>query len=384
MEHRAEDTVAQPVPHPMLEIRIEDDTALIVVSGGWRLGAGGPWSTPVGLLERGATRRVAIDASSLAGWDSSLVTFVHALARDAAQRGVEVDLTGLPAGARALVELALAVPPRILPHTAEDDALTARVGRITLKALYTAGDAVDFLGEVSLAFVALLRGRARFRARDLLQAFETTGPSALAIVALVSLLIGAVLAFVGAVQLRQFGALLYVANLVGVGITRELGPLMTGIVMAGRTGASFAATLGTMTVNEEVDALRVQGFAPAEFLVLPRILGTALMMPALVAYADALGLMGGLLVGVTLLDVDPTQFLDQVRSSVSLDHVLVGLVKAAAFGVVVAVTGTYYGIRCGRSAEAVGQATARSVVMGIVLVVVVDAVFTVLLHVIGV
>ncbi len=293
MEHRAEDTVAQPVPHPTLEIRIEDDTALLVVAGEWRLGAGGPLSTPVGLLERAATRRVAIDASRLAAWDSSLVTFVHALARDGAERGVEVDLRGLPGGARALVELALAVPPRILPHTPEDDALTARVGRITLKALHTAGDAVDFLGEVSLAFVALLRGRARFRGRDLLQAFETTGPGALAIVALVSLLIGAVLAFVGAVQLRQFGALLYVANLVGVGITRELGPLMTGIVMAGRTGASFAATLGTMTVNEEVDALRVQGFAPAEFLVLPRILGTALMMPALVAYADALGLHRG-------------------------------------------------------------------------------------------
>ena len=201
--------------------------------------------------------------------------------------------------------------------------------------------------------------------------------------ALVSLLIGAVLAFVGAVQLRQFGAVLYVANLVGIGITRELGPLMTGIVMAGRTGASFAATLGTMTAGEEVDALKVQGLDPVEFLVLPRILGTAIMMPVLVVYADALGLLGGLLVGVTLLELDPTQFLSQLRTSVSLEHVTVGLAKSVAFGVVVAVAGTYYGIRCGRNAEAVGRATARSVVMGIVFVVVVDAVFTVLLHVIG-
>jgi len=158
---------------------------------------------------------------------------------------------------------------------------------------------------------------------------------------------------------------------------------MTGIVMAGRTGAAFAATLGTMTVNEEVDALRTMGFRPAEFLVLPRVLATSLMMPALVAYADLLGLLGGLFVGVSLLGLGTTEYVRQTQASLALRHAWIGLAKSVAFGAVVALTGTYYGVRCGRSAAAVGEATTKAVVMGIVLVVVVDAVATVLLYVLG-
>ena len=203
---------------------------------------------------------------------------------------------------------------------------------------------------------------------------------ALGIVALINFLIGAVLAFVGAVQLQQFGASIYVANLVAIGVARELGALMTGIVMAGRTGASFAAVLGTMTVNEEVDALRTMGLKPVEFLVLPRVVATALMLPALVAYADLLGMLGGMFVGVTLLNLGTVEYLRQTQESLALRHVWIGLAKSLAFGAVVALTGCYYGIRCGRSAAAVGEATMKAVVMGIVLVVVVDALFTVLLH----
>jgi phospholipid/cholesterol/gamma-HCH transport system permease protein len=171
-----------------------------------------------------------------------------------------------------------------------------------------------------------------------------------------------------------------VANLVAIGVTRELGPLMTGIVMAGRTGASFAAVLGTMTVNEEIDALRTMGLKPVEFLVLPRVLATSLMLPALVAYADLLGILGGTFVGVTVLDLGTVQYLRQTQEALPLRHVWIGLVKSVAFGAVVALTGCYYGIRCGRSAAAVGEATMKAVVMGIVLVVVVDALSTVLLH----
>jgi phospholipid/cholesterol/gamma-HCH transport system permease protein len=182
------------------------------------------------------------------------------------------------------------------------------------------------------------------------------------------------------VQLQQFGAAIYVANLVAIGVARELGALMTGIVMAGRTGASFAAVLGTMRVNEEVDALETMGLRPVEFLVLPRVLATALMMPALVAYADLMGLLGGLFVGTTVLDIGTRQYVQQTQASLALNHVWIGLGKSFVFGIVVSATGCYYGIRCGRSAAAVGEATTRAVVMGIVLVVVVDAVFTVLLH----
>jgi phospholipid/cholesterol/gamma-HCH transport system permease protein len=192
-----------------------------------------------------------------------------------------------------------------------------------------------------------------------------------------------VLAFVGAVQLQPFGAAIYVANLVAIAVARELGALMTGIVMAGRTGASFAAVLGTMKVNEEVDALAAAGLRPSEFLVLPRVVATALMMPALVAYADLAGLVGGLFVGVTVLGIAPAEYATQTRVALELRHVWIGLGKSVAFGVIVSITGCYYGLRAARSAAAVGEATTKAVVIGIVMVVLADAVATVLLYRVG-
>jgi phospholipid/cholesterol/gamma-HCH transport system permease protein len=363
--------------------RAPDDTVRVRLSGRWVL-AGGvpPLDDVLGELERGATRLVLEDAG-LESWDSSLVAFVHGAAAAASRQGAALDVERLPEGARRLLGLASAVKPQPGSPAPEDDALTARVGRVALHVWGTAGDALTFLGETVLALGGLLRGRARFRGVDLLHALEATGVSALGIVALINFLIGAVLAFVGAVQLQQFGAAIYVASLVGIGVLRELGPLMTGIVMAGRTGAAFAATLGTMTVNEEVDALRTMGLRPAEFLVLPRVLATAAMMPALVAYADLLGLLGGLFVGVTLLGLGTTEYVRHTQAAVELRHAWIGLAKSVVFGAVVALTGTYYGIRCGRSAAAVGEATTRAVVMGIVLVVVADAVATVVTYVLG-
>jgi phospholipid/cholesterol/gamma-HCH transport system permease protein len=374
-----------PVPARVTLDRSEGATLRVLLRGRWALAEGIPPLAPVARAIEADPRveRVALDGSGLEAWDSSLLTFVRAAGASAAARRVPLDASALPEGARRLLDLALAVEPRSQPRAVEDDALTARVGRVVLRGWGTAGDALAFLGETAIAAGALLRGRARFRREDLAHAFEATGVGALFIVALVSFLVGAVLAFVGAVQLQPLGATIFVADLVGIGVTRELGALMTGIVMAGRTGASFAATLGTMTVNEEVDALRTCGLRPAEFLVLPRVLATALMMPALVAYADLLGLLGGLLVGVTILDLGTIEYVSQTRAALPLRHVLVGLGKGVAFGAVVALTGTSYGIRCGRSAAAVGEAATKAVVMGIVLVVVVDAVATVLLHLLG-
>jgi len=371
-------------PAPRVAVDRADDGAVRVrLSGTWTLAAGVPaLDDVVAALERGATRLVLEDGG-LEGWDSSLVAYGHGAAAAASRRGVAVDAGSLPEGARRLLGLADAVKPQPLPPAVEDDALTARVGRVALHVWGTAGDALTFLGETVLAFGSLLRGRARFRGVDLVHALEATGVGALGIIALINFLIGAVLAFVGAVQLQEFGATIYVANLVGIGVLRELGPLMTGIVMAGRTGAAFAATLGTMTVNEEVDALRTMGLRPSEFLVMPRVLATSLMMPALVAYADLLGLLGGLFVGVTLLHLGTTEYVQQTQASVELRHAWIGLAKSVAFGAVVALTGTYYGIRCGRSAAAVGEAATKAVVMGIVLVVVVDAVATVATYVLG-
>jgi len=358
------------------------DAVRVRLSGRWTLADGLPSAESVEreLVAAPPGVRLVFEPKGLERWDSALVSFVFSATRLAAARGAAVDTSALPEGARRLLQLSQAVPARVLPHPPKDDALTARVGDVALRAWHTAFDALDFLGETLLALGSLLRGRARFRRVDLMHALESAGVGALGIVALINLLIGAVLAFVGAVQLQQFGASIYVANLVAIGITRELGALMTGIVMAGRTGASFAAVLGTMTVNEEVDAFRTMGLKPVEFLVLPRVLATSLMLPALVAYADLLGVLGGTFVGVALLDLGAVEYLRTTQSSLELRHVVIGLVKSVAFGVVVALTGCYYGLRCGRSAAAVGNAATRAVVMGIVLVVVVDAVFTVLLH----
>jgi phospholipid/cholesterol/gamma-HCH transport system permease protein len=364
-------------------VRESAGTLRVRLSGRWSLAEAVPSIEPLAreLDRTEGSRRLVFEPVGLEAWDSALVAFVHAGVGLASARGVEVDLSVLPEGVRRLVELARAVPPRLQPPAPPDDALTARVGEIALHAWGTAGDALTFLGETVLALGAMLRGRARFRRVDLMHAVEAAGVGALGIVALINFLIGAVLAFVGAVQLQQFGAGIYVANLVAIGVARELGALMTGIVMCGRTGAAFAAVLGTMTVNEEVDALRTMGLRPTEFLVLPRVLATSLMLPALVAYADLLGFLGGAFVGVTLLHLGAVEYARQTQDALALRHVIIGLVKSVAFGAVVALTGCYYGIRCGRSAAAVGEATTKAVVMGIVLVVVVDAVFTVLLYV---
>jgi phospholipid/cholesterol/gamma-HCH transport system permease protein len=368
-----------------LEISHEPEGTLrVFVSGRWLLGEGVPAATLIAReLETSAVRRLVVEATDLQEWDSALVAFVHSLRGLATSRGLALEMQALPQGARKLVELAGAVPARAHAPDQEDDAVTARIGKVALHAWATANDALTFLGETILALVAMLRGRARFRRADLLHAFEAAGVGALGIVALINFLIGAVLAFVGAIQLLQFGAGIYVADLVAIGMTRELSALMTGIVMSGRTGAAFAAVLGTMTVNEEVDALRTMGMKPMEFLVLPRVLATSLMVPALVAYGDALGLLGGAVVGVSLLHLGPMQYAQQTQQALALRHVVIGLVKSLAFGAVVALTGCYYGIRCGRSAAAVGESATKAVVMSIVLVVLVDAFFTVLFYALG-
>ncbi len=370
-----------------IEYDRESATLHVRIRGVWTMRGGMPTAEGEEILpyfdDMPEGGRVVIEDAGITDWDSLLVAEAHATIVAARERGLEVDISGLPEGARELIALAEAVPRKGEARAPEDDALTARVGRIALRTWSTANDATEFLGEVVTAFAVFLRGRARFRRVDLMHALESAGVGALGIVALINFLVGTVLAFVGAVQLEQFGAQIYVANLVGIAVARVLGALMTGIVMSGRTGAAFAATLGTMNVNEETDALRTMGLKPVQFLVLPRLLATTLMMPALTAYGILMGLLGGMFIGVTLLDIGAVEYLTQTQSSLQLKQVAIGLSMGLAFGVVVALTGCYYGLRCGRSSAAVGQATTKAVVSSIVLVVVVTAIFTVVLYLVG-
>jgi phospholipid/cholesterol/gamma-HCH transport system permease protein len=213
---------------------------------------------------------------------------------------------------------------------------------------------------------------------------QICGAQALPIVSLISFLVGVILAYVGAVQLRMFGAQIYVADLVGIAMTRELGPIMAAIIMAGRTGAAFAAELGTMQVNEEIDAFTTLGISATDFLVLPRILALALMLPPLCVYADLLGVLGGATVAVGTLDITATEYYVRTSEAITLGDFVGGLVKAAVFGVLVAVAGCLRGIRCGRSSAAVGQATTSAVVTSIVLIIVTDSIMTVIYNILGV
>jgi phospholipid/cholesterol/gamma-HCH transport system permease protein len=330
-------------------------------------------------------RRLAFDSQALTGWDSALLTFLRDIVDECASRGIEVDRRGLPEGVRRLLDLAAAVPERKGARKESiHDSYLVRVGKWTITFSKSTSETLAFLGEASVAFRRLLVGKARFRMSDLAQVMQDVGAQALPIVSLVSFLVGLILAFVGAVQLRQFGAQIFVADLVGIGMVRNMGAMMTGVILAGRTGAAFAAQLGTMTVNEEIDALSTMGVSRMEFLVLPRMLALMLMTPLLCVYADLLGILGGAFVGVTMLDLGAIQYFQQTKSAVGLMDLWVGIINGAVYGVIIAFAGCLRGIQCGRSASAVGAAATSAVVTSIVLIVVSTGILTVMFDVLGV
>ncbi len=237
---------------------------------------------------------------------------------------------------------------------------------------------IPFVGEIALAFGRFLRGKAKIRASDFWLVFSQCGPEAVPIVVLVSSLVGLILSFIAAVQMRQFGAQIYVANLVGLAMVREMGCVMAAVIVAGRSGAAFAAQLGTMEVNEEIDALRTFVISPIDFLVLPRVLALSLALPLLCVIADVAGVVGGMVIGLGFLDISPALYLSQTISAVGVDDFLFGVVKSFAFGILVAIAGCLRGMTCGRDASAVGLAATSAVVTSIVLIVISDAIFAVL------
>ena len=323
------------------------------------------------------------DSSGITAWDSSLIAFLGKVLADNDRRQIDTDRTGLPGGVQRLLNLAAAVPARVDTGASRRPWWLARLGLATTVAAKRAVAILAFLGEVVACLPRLFRGAARFRRTDFFIILQECGAQALPIVSLISFLVGVILAYVGAIQLRQFGAQVYVADLVGIATTREMGAMMAGIIMAGRTGAAFAAQLGTMQVNEEIDALRTLGIPPVEFLVLPRMLALAMMMPLLTVYADIMGILGGAAVGLGMLDIGPTEYYLRTVEAVSLKDVGAGVIKGSVFGVLVAIAGCLRGMECGRSSAAVGWAATSAVVTGIVSIIVSDALLTVIFDIIG-
>lgn len=363
------------------------DILTVEFTGPWRLRDARPSAHALAhiLDDMPALRRLHFDAAQLGEWDTGLLTFLLAIEKAAQERGVHIDRAGLPRGVRRLLELACAVPARddAVRHR-EPPGMLARIGEFVLGSIRGLPAFLHFIGELTLAHGRLLTGRARFRGSDLAMIFQETGPQALPIVSLISFLVGLILAYMGAVQLAMFGAEIFIADLVAIGMAREIGALMTGVIMAGRTGAAFAAQIGTMQVNEEIDALRTLGISPMEFLVLPRVFALCLMMPVLTVYADLVGVLAGLVVAVGVFDIGVFEYYNQTARALTLDHALVGLVKSAVYGVLVAVAGCLRGMQCGRSAQAVGEATTSAVVTGILFIVVSGSLLTILFQKMGI
>jgi phospholipid/cholesterol/gamma-HCH transport system permease protein len=356
------------------------------LAGSWKFADGIPsvqaiWAGPE-FAEN--ISRFTFDTTELRGWDSGILTFLLRLQNECKERRVTVDEAGLPDGIVRLMRLALAVEERAgARREAKRDDFLTRWGKSAIAIGRSSEEFLAFLGTASLAFGNWLRGRARVRLSDVWLVIQETGVEALPIVALVSLLVGLIMAFIGAVQLQLFGAEIYVANLVSLAMAREMGAVMTGVIMSGRTGAAFAAQIGSMQVNQEIDALKTLAISPLEFLVLPRMVALIVMMPLLCIYADIIGIIGGSIVA-GMVDISPPQYFNQVQQSITLLDVGLGVIKSAVFGVIIAFSGCWYGIKSGRSASAVGNATTSAVVSAIVVIIVADGIFAVIFNVLGV
>jgi phospholipid/cholesterol/gamma-HCH transport system permease protein len=361
--------------------RAQQGTLLLQLSGNWTLHRERPEAAELlrQLGNEADVRHLAFDTRELGAWDSGLLTFLRKIEAFYQQRQVVVDRSGLPDGIQRLLELAAAVPERQgAPRGEGRESILARIGKGGISAVAAVSDMLAFIGEAFLAFLQLLRGRASFRASDLFLLLQECGAEALPIVTLISFLVGAILAFIGAVQLQQFGAQIFVANLVGLAMALEMGAMMTAVIMAGRTGAAFAAQLGTMQVNQEIDALTTLGISPMEFLVVPRMLALVVMVPLLTVYAVLLGILGGAAIGVTMLDIPLKVYFHQLQEALTLKYFAQGLIKSAVYGVIIALAGCLRGMQSGRSAAAVGQAATSAVVTSIVGIIVASAILTVI------
>lgn len=327
---------------------------------------------------------VTIKADTLKQWDSTLVVILFRLIQIANHRKIHVNMSHLPLALQRLLRLAMAVERKPMKEKNETVSFLEELGNWGVKIYAAFGRGIAFLGRTICSVGRLVTGRAIMRQEDFLFALQDCSWKAVPIVSLISFMVGLILAFVGAVQLKLFGAQIYVASLVTIAMTRIMGAIMIGIIMAGRTGASYAATIGTMQVNEEIDALKTMGIPSSDFLVLPRFLALVLTMPLLTMWADFMGMLGGGTVSILMLDIVPQEYIKYSVNAFNLTNFLVGIFHGLIFGCVIALCGCYYGVTCGRDANSVGVATTKAVVSAIVWMIVMTGFITLACEVIGV
>ena len=318
-------------------------------------------------------------------WDSGLVSFLLKLIRECGQKKIQVAHDGLPREAQKLLALALKVHEKTnIEAVKKRGPWLERLGEKALQVDESLRQALDFLGDIAVSLGRLMMGKVFFRWDDFMLLIKRCGADTLMLVSLISLLVGMILSFVGSIQLKMFGAQIFVADIVAVGMVRVLSAVMTGIIVSGRIGASFAAELGMMQANEEIDALKTLGVSPVEFLVVPRVLALVLMMPFLTIYADLMGLVGGFLISIWMLHLNPVEYINNTQHAVKLNFVWIGLIHSFVFAVIIAVAGCLRGMQCERNAAGVGKATTSAVVTAITGIVIATAIITFICQILGV
>ena len=357
-------------------IRQTDHSLVAELVGDWQLDKSTPRFDRLveNHLAEPRVRAISFDSAGLGKWDSSLLTFLLQGMEYCEANGLEFDSDSLPENIAGLLDLARVVPEKDVRREDEKAPIFARIGKKSLAKFETFMASVTFTGEVVDSFIRFVLFRVKLRWRDFWVVVQANSSGAFPIVTLISFLIGLIISFLGAVVLQRFGAGYYVSYLVGYGMLREMGALMTGIIIAGRTGAAFAAELGSMKITEEIDAYKTLGLSPMDYLVLPRVLGLFLMMPLLTIYADFIGIIGGLIVAVTMLDLSVTQFIGGLLTPVTLGDGLLGVFKGMIFGLTIGLAGCMRGMQTGNDAGAVGRAATSAVVTSITLIILTNAV----------
>lgn len=363
-----------------------DRSADITFSGNWTLNENVADKTAVeSAFEKPDFDRITFDGRAVGQWDSRLTAFLVRLIERCKEKNIPYSSNGFPSGVDSLLALAFSVPQHTDPvrFDSRSSFLTV-LGNIALDFWEKTKSVFSFSRQICVSLKRFMTHRAVMRKKDFWLEIQRAGAEAFGIVSLICFLVGLILAFVGSIQLKLFGAQIYVASLVTIAVTRVMGAIMGGVIMAGRTGASYAATLGSMQVNEEVDALKTMGVSPFDFLVAPRVLALSLMMPLLVVYADLMGILGGAFVGIFMLGLSPDDYIRMTLKALLMRNVIIGIVHGAVYGVIIAVCGCYQGINCGRNASAVGSATTSAVVYSIVWMTIATAVLTFFFSVSGV
>jgi phospholipid/cholesterol/gamma-HCH transport system permease protein len=379
------DAHALPVVPPCAaDVRIEEKAGevLVTLGGVWRVTREKPDWFPARLTQTPARLHIEL-AADLGEWDSSLLLFIHEVRGWAAQAGVPCEIGTLPESMRGMLAQFTSACEKARPADRSLDLLTT-LGLAATDVWAKTREIARFLGECVLSGVFLAKNPKKFRLRDCFEEMQQCGAMSLPIVSLIGLLVGLILAYQAAVLMRQFGADIYVADAVGLAMVREMGAMMTAVILAGRTGAAFAATLGNMRANDEIDALETLGIHPVDFLVLPKLVALALMMPLLTLYSNCMGILGGMFVSLTVLDIPPSAYWVQTISAIDLSDVASGVIKSAAFGILVGLAGCHRGLLAERSSAGVGRAATSAVVMALLLVIIADALFAVAFNILGI